>query len=594
VAVYFAWVAAGTSFSAAHAVEDEEVFAFEIAHDEGDLPSATIDIKNPRIGLLNPGREVWAHLSEDDDSTDGVRHLFFGRLVGIPEQLQDEVVRLAFVARPADFDDQKRTLADTMRVLPYYDPLWVTEDRRDDPDAVLEGYTNLWHVDRLTHTVTASDIIAGEDGTTDLAGDFIRDSLDVTYGPAPVRRVKVEGKVSWTQVALGTVDITAELIAAFKTAGTTAKFLITSFTGEGLMLDWPEEGDRIGGGWEMGPTSVVRSDGVVVDQEYETTVLVGGGIASFPLFRMKPEMEVRYDVRRSYTETVTFELEADVQAIVTEPGDEEVFLITIASADADQPIDEATTDNPDGLPIQDLRARTYFNQARGRSSLETLIAIARAQLLARARTVLIRFDTKWENAVGLSCRKNVAIDDARLPGGTAAGKVIGYRLRMNGDTGERIGEVTIACTIGQGNTVSVVAGSPTYVEAGYVETGYQVYSGQTIMPIAGEVTYGDFSGSAPQDDGLNFFDLRPADIIDTLTVINGETTQRAVLKLYQSTPSFGGHVDVRAAANAVNEVFTEVDLTLVPVNTGPFETTYPITVSGLMVPQNIDLEAAAS
>lgn len=590
MALYFAWAAAGAAFNAVtHAVEDEEVFEFEIAHDEADFPSAVIDVKNPRIGLLNPGREVWAHLSESDDSTDGVRHLYFGRLVGIPAQLQNEVVRLAFTARPADYDEQKRALAATMRVFPYYDPLWIEPDRRDDPDAVLEGYPKRWHVDRLTHAVTASDIISGEDGTVDIDGDFFRDSLDVTYGPPPVRRVHVEGRASWTQTAFGTVDLRPLILQRFEAAGSGDGHTIKSLTGQGLIADWPEDGDRIGGGWEVGPSSADRVDGWVGETEQETTTLVGGDVANFPVVVISPQFAARYDVERRYEETVTFDLEADTQAIITEPGDEEVIFLTISSADADQPIDALGL-----LPIRQRTARTYFNQARGRSSLETLICIARAQLLARARAVLVTFETTFDAVADLSCRKNVAIDDARLPGGTAAGKVIGYRLRMNGDTGERIGEVTIGCTVGQGNTVSVVAGTPTYVEEGYVETGYQVYTGQTIMPSPGDVTYGDFSSSAPDDDGVNFADLRAADVVESLTVINGYATQRAVLKLFQTDLNFSGHADIKAAADAVNAVFTEIDLSLKPVNGGPFETSYQITVSDLMVPKTINLESAAS
>ena len=45
----FAWGGpAETTFTAAHAREDEEVFAFTLEHTEGDFATLCIDIRNPR------------------------------------------------------------------------------------------------------------------------------------------------------------------------------------------------------------------------------------------------------------------------------------------------------------------------------------------------------------------------------------------------------------------------------------------------------------------------------------------------------------------------------------------------------------------
>ena len=37
--------------------------------------------------------------------------------------------------------------------------------------SALEGYSALWHVDRITHEVTISDIIAGEDGIVEFTAE---------------------------------------------------------------------------------------------------------------------------------------------------------------------------------------------------------------------------------------------------------------------------------------------------------------------------------------------------------------------------------------------------------------------------------------
>jgi hypothetical protein len=60
-------------------------------------------VRNPRIGLLAPGRKQWAWLSwlDDRNPTAGVTPLFFGRLVGVPQQIARQPVTLNFMARPA-------------------------------------------------------------------------------------------------------------------------------------------------------------------------------------------------------------------------------------------------------------------------------------------------------------------------------------------------------------------------------------------------------------------------------------------------------------------------------------------------------------
>lgn len=585
---HFAWVdASETTFGPEHEREDEEVFAFEIVHSEGDFAQLAVDIRNPHVGLLADGRDVWTWFAWTDDGapTDGATELFFGRLIGVPDALDEDEIRLVFIARPQGFDATKEALAETLKVQPYWDPIWIKEDRRDEPDAVLEARTQLWHIDRVSHNLTVSDILAGEDGTLEVGGSFFRDSLDIAQGSPPVRRVEVEAELSWDQAAVGTVDLSARLIAAFKVAGTASNFAISSFTGEGLMRDWPEEGDRIGGGWEFDVCSVERTDGWVVPQDYQQVVMTNG-TGKFPIWTLKPSLVARYDVSRQRVERVTFTLEADTQAILTEPGDEEIIRISLASDDVGNPVDPADTDNPDGtLPIGDVRRRAYLPTERGRRSLEYLIAVARAELLSRARAVNVSFAIPFDDGLSLSCRKNARIADGRLPGGEATGKVIGYALSGNGDNGEFACTVTIGCTVGQGNTVSAAPGTPTYVADGYVETGWQVLSGATTVPIAGEVTYTEFGDIPPNDDGIDFLNLRADDIVVQMTVFNGETAQRAVLNEFKS--------DMAHAVEALNEVYTEVDFDLKVLKGGPFETHYPITVSSLMVPKTIDLEAAA-
>jgi hypothetical protein len=580
---FFAWVApTETTFGLEHQVEDEKVVGISLEHQEGQFAKCDITVKNPRVGLLSPGRDQWAWLSYYDpqNPTAGVQPLLFGRIVGVPQQLSGNAIVMTFLARPAAYDTIKRALAETMKVAPYWDPIFVAEDKRDDPDTVLEGYTHAWHIDRVTHAVTASDILNGEDGLIDFDDDFIVSSLDISYSQPPLTSAKVSAKVNWAQAATGTVDFTRQLVAAFTTAGSGDGHLIKSLTGDGLMQDFPQKDDRIGGGWTFGDCSITRADGVVIPEDFHQVVMTKGR-ANFPVWAMKPVFLVDYDVSRNRQETLSFTLNADCQALVTDPGGEDITEIKV-SGDADEPIDPANTAFPGGaLPIGDVRNRAYFPTERGRRSLEYLICLARGAILARARAITISFNVPFSAGLPLSLRKNARIADPRLPGGEAAGKIIGYALSAT--NGQMQATVTIGCSIGNGNTIGEESGTPVYVDDGYVDAGYQIYDGQTYMPVAGEVTYEEFS-VAPNDDGIDFFAMDPATLVEQITIVNPLPTQRTVLNAFQS--------DVGAAVNALNQVYTEVDSDLKVLKGGPFITDYPITVSALAVPKTIDLEAA--
>src|SRR4051812_1806444 len=128
--LYFAWVDQGEAFNAAvHNREDEDVFSLTFNHSEGDFASLQVTIKNPRIGLLNVGRKSWAIVSFNDGTT--ITPIFRGRLIGIPTNVFSDLVTLDFVARPADFETQKFDLAQTLKVAPYWDPIWVNPDHWD-------------------------------------------------------------------------------------------------------------------------------------------------------------------------------------------------------------------------------------------------------------------------------------------------------------------------------------------------------------------------------------------------------------------------------------------------------------------------------
>ena len=373
----------------------------------------------------------------------------------------------------------------------------------------------------------------------------------------------VDAEISWDQQASGTLDITDALLAAFEAAGS-PKGVVSSFTGQGLEADWPAEGDDLKGGWRVGAVALERADGVWRTPRHKDArvgtsgarVMTAGSAAEafvsppvtarFFAWEFKPAFPLAYDVSRQRIERVSFTLAGDVQRVFTEPGEDEEIILALGSRKVSEAIEGV-------VPIGDLRRASYIKTDRGRQSLDYLVALARARLLARARAAEVRVTIPFADGVGLSCRQSATVTDSRLPGGTATGKVIAYRLSAGGD-GSRLCEVTIGCTIGNGTSQDADPGVPTYVDDGYADPRWQLRAGETIAAVPREVTYPDLTEMPITDDGIDFFRLAPADVIVALDVLNGETAQAAALD--------ARFEDIPAAVEALNAVHTEVVLDL--------------------------------
>lgn len=668
---YFAWVDENeTVFRPEHVRVDENIFSFTIEHSEGSFPTLEIEIRNPKVGLLASHRKVWAWFaydkqndlnselaSDSEPSERGIVPLFFGRLVGIPTNINQEVVTLQFIARPKDYTARQAFVAEQLKVPPFWDAIWFDPEKVNiDPDLVLESRPELWHIDRVSHEVSTSNIIQGEDGTLTFDDtNVFQDSIAIEFGEPPVRRVELTAAVSWDQKAVDETGISLRepIFRAFQAIGSgyAGGPGIATYTGKGLQDDWPKPGASLGSGW------IVRTSGLSTGAPYPPAefydreplgigarsggfpdasnnyppniqqlpkvpgsegplvwgynspfamfvVNIFGGRNSelprsalrtpkiwFPLWLSVPTLNVGYDVSRQRREVVSITLEADMQSIVTDPGESDVIHLSMESAEVVTPLDADDSGEP-LMPIRDVRARTYFATPRGTQSIEYLIAVCRAQLLARARAVFITFEIDCALAVesDLSCRKNVTLNADCLPGGTATGKIVEYKISGNGDQGLLACSIKIGCAIGRGGSVTAELGTPTYVEEGYFEPGeVQLYSGRTVAPFTGEITYGAIEGQLPDDDGIDFFQLarRDAwrDVVISCSAQNGRLEQES--KMYDG----GGLGDQAACFARLNEAPTRISLSLKPLN-GSFRADWFINTSNLIVPRMIDLEAS--
>lgn len=530
---YFAHTDGVTPFGVEHHVYEEIIFSFEIAQEEDGFATLTVEMVNPGVGLLNEDRDQWVWFSEQDGMT--VTPLFHGRIVGVPEDLNKKVITVVFTARPVDFVAQKEALADTLRVRPYWDPIFIDPDLRADPDTVLEAYCASWHIDRVTGAVSLSNRLAGSSTIALGPSDVFHDTTSVSYEAPPVEHIHLEATVSWDQFKQGFVDFSQTIIDEFGSG----PYFISSYSEQGLVDDWPEFGDDIGGGWKVYDSKV--SLATDVDHAHVFNALIDPSKATpdfevkewwedspqgydywydlayqdwlvkqmqdptraarFYRWDLKPTFTAFYSAGRTKKEVLTLDVYADVQPLVTDDGDPVSEDIKITATGLADPID------PGGaLPIEKRHNGSFFNLDRGHQAIEYLLALARARILYSARAANVSFEVAYATAVDFSCDKDVLLTHPRLPGGQAGGKITSYAFGLKGDDGIRYGSVTIGCVIGKGNTLgSPSAGEPSYVEVGYVED-YQHYESASLQPIAGEITYND-PEYVPDDDGVDFDDL---------------------------------------------------------------------------------------
>lgn len=614
-----------------HAVEDEVITLIRVQHSEGNFPMLTIDLKNPRLAYLAPGRNVWCWLSwrELDGVSPGpVVPLFHGRLVAVPENIQNEKVTLMFRAKPDDYENLQALLSATLRVAPYWDPIWY-DNGVDDATTILEARTAQWHIDRVTLAVSISDITSGEDGTITITeAEHVYADMNFKIDNPPLSSVYMTGTVNWSQQAVGSVDITKSIVRAFKEAG--SRFggnNISAYQGSGLLSSWPKPLSNIGGGWSVDAVSTIeevttRHETIDILTKYTKEFSAGqdfddrdvdewgnptGSAArdatgsyteTHAIFRMNVYdilFVADFEASRDWTETVSFFMEADVQQVATDSrASTEAF--SLSSSLVSKPID------PGGLtPLRYLYDNTYFKTERGQDSFKFLLAYAKAKLVSRARAVEITFTTTWQKAIDISCRKNVHIIDGRLPGGQAIGKVTEYILEASASGGMKA-TVTIGCTIGEGGAITAVPGTSTYVDSGYADEGYFTVVGGTVDIGDSTITFENFDDFEIIDDGVDFRNMTANTVVKRCVVSGGINQQKMAIAASKALPAGSSFRSLRSevkkqppdAAAALSNCYPSVLLELVSVTGGGFLSDFVVDVSKLVIPKTIDLEASGS
>lgn len=254
---YFSWIdqpdpAAlrdGTAFDPdVHNRMDEYIFSFKRILSEGDKPRLQIVIRNPHIGLLNPSRKQWAWFARDIEGT--ITPLFCGRLIAAPKDIFKELMTVDLVAWPLDYNAQRQKLADEIKKNGPYSAVFTEVTKRSDPDALIEAISGLYHIDPVSHVVTISDVLNGEDGNVDVTADdhlydgMVRD-LDQNFS---LTAILMDATVTWNQTWQGFIDM--------------GRQVISSYAGDAIIAEWPKPLQQLGGGYTVATSSAVDANGV--------------------------------------------------------------------------------------------------------------------------------------------------------------------------------------------------------------------------------------------------------------------------------------------------------------------------------------------
>lgn len=375
-----------TTFSVEHQRMDEYVFSARRILSEGEKPKLELVIENPRVGLLSAIRKQWCWFAWDSNwgGTPNIIPLFFGRIVGIPTGLQSDTITVTFIAWPSRYKKRLQVVAETLKILPYFDPVFTDVSLRDDPMAIFESHSKMVCVDPVTHAVSASDILDAEDGNEDFTeDDHFYSSLQVSPGAVPKTAVHVDATVSWTQTARG-------YIAPF------VDLTVTSYTGDSIIGEWPKQGATIAPGltvlgsfaydsanvdalesesYSVSWTSreKVHQDGDPLSSNVSVTTPIGGTVTSYvsktgiidpfavdgdgdpsptnipPSLNVSwksfypkkvvASMSLEYQAARPHTERLIFTLFANVQPTTLDPNvSEDSETINISGSDVGMPI----------------------------------------------------------------------------------------------------------------------------------------------------------------------------------------------------------------------------------------------------------------
>jgi hypothetical protein len=585
--IYFAAIDPGDTYDALiHSVENEIVLNLRISQAESEFARAEIEIENPGEGLLNPLRKTRCFISIENPS--GLPKLIFsGRILGYPTDITQETVRLQYIAQPDDWETQQQTFLDTLKVDPYYNELFISEDRRNDPAEILSGRTALLYWDRVTNTVALSDIV--EDGVFyDLGSAPLFDSVSFDIGDPPITDVNVNIEAQWIQSGVGVVDAGAAIKQEF---GSPVGNQINTLTPYSFEDAW--RGVTLPRGYSIQEsvlTPVANSFGLSQANLKSANSVVNA--TDFPRAngdttgqRTVSVARVYYDAslildavyQQKRRETASFTLHAVTQDFALKAKQVKDLFIRIQNP----------TETAQAQILDEKKPSFFWDKgtadltAFGRLAIEHGLARARAVVTKSARIIETTFETDLRDVIDLTVNDTVRFTDSRFPGGSIRGKVISYSFSVS-EGGGYGAEITIASMIGTGID-SVPTGDPD--ETTILSTIYNNEFGAATMTSAIHYTPAVPTISEPID--VEQMEIDDQYLITNTTVNNPGNVQDGLFAAESVTLAGAGRVDLVLLNNP-----TSVTVDLRSLNPDKeLAATINVSVEDYTLPKHTDLTA---
>ncbi|MBP6985880.1 MAG: hypothetical protein KBB83_04735 [Alphaproteobacteria bacterium] len=479
--VYFAWTNGSENYNPeVHNREDEKIFHMEISQREGGYSRARLVIQNPYTGLLWPKDKQFCWIACDRGP------LFSGRILAMPSEISGELICVDFIACPEDWQAKQQALCQDIMKNGVYEPLFFSEEKPELKD-LLHAYTALPYWDRWTGSLSLSDIFRGRKKIY-LQGDFLRDSLKIQTVQNPLKAVRVGITAEWLQQAGGIIEIGQHIKKKCPQG------YLSTLTSDSLESSWwSDKQQHPVNGYKLEKASLerIRPENERLFPKYSR---------SYWHHEDKPKkvqfLRSWYDVQMRFSwsykqkrrETAEFELKHKTQDVLIGHSQVKNLSFNLMSIlGKNHPWRPGCIYNRDfkvlhnGHIYQCLRkhaSKEYFEEKkwsrlknlihvsgqsaraeffatdRGQKALRYALDVAKAHLAASARCIHITLRAPWEPLWDVTLDHNVVIEDDRLPGKAVQGKVIAYRIVADGKSGEKLVEIKLGVSVGEGVTVT--------------------------------------------------------------------------------------------------------------------------------------------
>lgn len=492
------------------------IFDLEISQTESCFAKAHLIVDGRAILLATGTVGVLVHENQDV--------LFTGLLVGRPVKTEGDFAEIELIAQPTDFLHKVKALQKENRVHPHWDGLWIRSDKHTHFEEIQDVRTSSLYCDRRTGDLFLSDWFEGRK-SMDLTQNFFHQSLSVKLVKQPLQSCTINVHAHWVQWNQGVCNLGPQLNRAFP------QHKVSTYTEKAVLEKWPEPRKRLGrsGLWILKSDLKLVNPGALFYPSYSQPLPMGEEGSSLKTYRVKrywfkPTLWVRWQRRQKRKETLSLTLRHDAQFLFPGEGEHQIMDCTLQNINPDpdcyawQPgyyygkeakvayqnrlyksksehtsrsffeedQDLWTFKKAFHTSLGDPARASFFLTERGYLAAEHAMERAKVMLAKSARCLEVSFEGSWKDLQDVTTDTTVVLSDPRLPGGAVRGKVVKYALVAKGETGERIGRVTLLCAAGTGKERRLESHPvPLYSLDDYGEETYQVCENQICQTPTG-------------------------------------------------------------------------------------------------------------